>query len=40
MNANKKISTGEITTLEFLIAYHAADAETQKEIRRLLGIEE
>ena len=39
MNASKKIKGLEMTKEEFLIAYKAADAETQKKIRRLLGLE-
>ena len=39
MNTNEKIPVLEISKEEFLTAYKAADAEIQKEIRRLLGIE-
>ena len=39
MNTNKKIKGLEMTKEEFLVAYKAADAETQAKIRRLLGLE-
>ena len=39
MNTNEKIEGLEMTKEEFLTAYKAADAEIQKNIRRLLGLE-
>ena len=38
MNLEVKIPGFEMTADEFLTAYHAAPAEIQKEIRRLLGL--
>ena len=39
MNTNEKIEGLEMTKEEFLTANKAADAEIQKNIRRLLGLE-
>ena len=40
MDMKQTIPGMEITFEEFIAAYHTADVETQKEIRRLLGLEE
>ena len=40
MDMTQIIPGMDITYGELLDAYHAADAETQKEIRQLLGMEE
>ena len=40
MDMKQTIPGMEITFEEFLAAYHAADTETQKKIRQLLGLEE
>ena len=38
MNMEEKIPGLQMTAEEFLTAYHAAPAEIQEEIRRLLGL--